>query len=278
MGPKERWANVLESSLVHYHLRLSDIEDPGPLSSHTFRRVECKYLVDEATAAAVRGAIRPYVHVDPHALEASDRSYDITSLYLDAPDLRLFWESQEGQLHRLKLRLRDYGDDGPVFMEIKRRRDRLVHKSRARLDRAGGAAFLAGGFTDTSYLPAAERACYQEFSAWSARWLARPVVWIRYRREAYAGRANSRVRVTIDRDLRCAPAGPSLESPRTWRTLEPRGLILEFKFDGAHPTWLRRLVQRHELRQRSYSKYGNAVLRGLDRRELPPRCAAAVPV
>jgi len=65
-----------------------------------FRRYECKYLVTEDGAAEARHYIRSYVEPDPYAMRSPDRSYDVTSLYLDAPDFRLFWESREGLMSR----------------------------------------------------------------------------------------------------------------------------------------------------------------------------------
>lgn len=232
-----------------------------------FRRYECKYLIDEASAFEACHYIRPYVEIDPHATRSSDNSYDIVSLYLDAPDLRLFWESREGLLNRIKLRLRNYDldADAPVFMEIKRRFNRLVLKGRARIGREAVATLLAGGVPDTSRLKGAERACYDEFVGWVARWTAQPVVWVKYRREAYVGIYNPGVRVTFDRGLSCAPAanGSRCQPDGIWRPVESRGVIMELKFNVSFPDWMRHLVQRFELRQQSYSKYGKSILRGL---------------
>ena len=77
----------------------SNVRKPQPFEAR-FRRYECKYLIPESLAVEIRRYIRPFVDVDPHAADSADRSYDITSLYLDAPDLKLFWESQEGVKER----------------------------------------------------------------------------------------------------------------------------------------------------------------------------------
>ncbi|MBC8426698.1 polyphosphate polymerase domain-containing protein [bacterium] len=246
-----------------------------------YRRYECKYLVSETLAGEIANSIRPFVDVDPYALGSPDRSYDIASVYLDAPDLRLFRETREGLKRRLKLRIRSYceRDDAPAFLEIKRRYDRLVLKGRARVGHDAVAVMLAGGVPDTSGLAGEELACFEEFVAWTARWLAQPVIWVKYRREAYVGAHDPNLRVTLDRDLVCAPSsGPDCRLPACdWRPLETRGVILELKFTGSFPAWMSRLVQRHELQRRSYSKYCNAVLRGLDAWTLPASEAWAVP-
>lgn len=245
-----------------------EASSPDRRSMRPFRRYECKYLVSEHRAAQICRYIHPFVAVDPFAARSQDRSYDIQSLYLDDPGLRLFWATREGQANRLKLRIRDYGGDdkAKVFLEIKRRRNRLVLKERARLDKPVLQRALAGGSSDTNGLPASERACYERFMSLVAGWTARPLVWVKYRREAYVGSYNPGLRITFDRDLRCAPAlsegsdGPS----EPWRPLENRRVVLELKFDAAFPDWIRRLVERFDLRQRSYSKYCYAVSKGVD--------------
>lgn len=245
----------------------------------TFRRFECKYIIGEATAAAVRRAILPYVAPDPHA-SPDDASYEIRSLYLDAPDLRLFWETQEGISHRLKLRVRDYpaaSGESPVFLEIKRRFDRVVLKDRAAVDRRDMAAILSGGAV-AAESDRGQQVCREAFQAYLARWYARPMVWISYRREAYAGLYHQDVRITFDRRLRCAPA-TFLDEPADddWRSLESRDVVLELKFDNTYPRWLQALAERLELQQRSYSKYGTAIRRGIEPWRLPAACAFGMP-
>lgn len=240
-----------------------------------FRRFECKYLLDERRAARVRRAIMPFVQPDPHAAASPDTSYDIESLYLDAPDLRLYHETIEGNARRLKLRIRGYPDaptDVGMFLEIKRKNDRLVLKDRAVVPRSVANRLVDGTATlvDEDLKPD-QIACHDEFMAWMARWQARPVVWVRYRREAYMGIFQERLRITFDRDLRCA-AGDSLQMPEdnVYYPSAPGGVVLELKFDSHFPDWLHRIVQREELQQQSYSKYGRAVQYGLSDHRLAP--------
>lgn len=239
-----------------------------------FQRYECKYLITEEQAVGIRNYIAPYVDVDPHALKSPDRSYDIASLYLDAPDLKLFRETQEGVKNRIKLRIRSYGVDEnmPVFLEIKRRRNGLVLKGRARLMPPDVETMLRGGAPDTSMLAGEEKACYDEFLGWVARWLAQPVVWVKYRREALVGAINRDVRITMDRQLVYAPSaeGNGCVHEASWRPVEKRFIVLELKFNVAFPDWMCGLVQRFNLKKISFSKYGNAILRGMDAWLFPP--------
>lgn len=238
-----------------------------------FRRYECKYLISEDLAVAIRAYAAPYVEPDPYAAADPDRSYDISSLYLDSPDLRLFRETEDGLLNRIKLRIRTYDEtlESPVFLEIKRRFNRLVLKGRARIGRDVMAGILAGGAPEPSLLPDDQKACYEEFSAWMARWLAQPTVWVKYRREAYVGTINRDVRVTMDRNLRCAPVDrwQGSATAKSWQPVESRKVVLEIKFDDSFPDWVTRLIQQFRLERRSYSKYGLSVRRGLIQRSQP---------
>ena len=240
----------------------------NPLPIRTmFRRYECKYLISEELAAAIPPFVGPYLEPDPYAAASPDLSYDIISLYLDSPDLRLFQETEDGQLNRIKLRIRSYDEepDSPVFLEIKRRFDRLVLKGRARIDKKTMAMILAGGSPGPTSLTGDQKESYEEFIAWVARWLAEPMVWVKYRREAYVGVINPDVRITMDRKLCCLPARGihGSEKVGSWLPVEPLKVVLELKFNDSCPDWVSRLIQRFELNKRSYSKYGNCVRRGL---------------
>ncbi|MFH1998972.1 MAG: polyphosphate polymerase domain-containing protein [Planctomycetota bacterium] len=239
-----------------------------------FQRYECKYLITEVQAVGIRNYMRPYVEVDPYGDGSHDQSYEISSLYLDAPDLRLYRETRNGVTNRIKLRIRTYSRDEaiPVFLEIKRRCNGLVLKARARLMRRDMETLLRGGAPDTSLLEGEERACYDEFLGWVGRWLAQPVVWVKYRREAYIGAMNPGVRITMDRRLVFAP---SVENSgeigdNAWLPIEKRFVVLELKFNTAFPDWMLGLVQRYGLKRTSFSKYGNAVLQGMDAWLFPP--------
>ena len=73
-----------------------------------------------------------------------------------------------------------------------------------------------------------------------ARWLAQPMVWVRYRREAYVGTINRDLRVTMDRNLVCAPAHGTDGSTGacSWQPVETRMVVLEIKFDESYPDWV----------------------------------------
>jgi hypothetical protein len=224
-------------------------------------RHECKYLVDEAVAARVVHAVQPYVRLDPHAARLGERSYPITSLYLDDAHRSLYRETVEGLLRRFKLRVRSYGDDPrtPLFLEIKRRHDRVVQKARCPLPRTLLPDVLAG-----RTVPVANGGDPQALAEFQRLMLlrgARPCALVRYQREAWIGREDAEIRVTVDRRLSVLPTHDAAV-----RMLDPgyvpvpmRGVVLELKFTDRCPPWMAAAIQAAELHRVSFSKYCNAV-------------------
>ncbi len=118
-------------------------------------RYEMKYLIDEIRAAGIVRYIRPFLQPDRYSKLQRGGMYPIVSLYLDAPDLQLCRESLTGVKNRFKLRIRSYTDEPeyPRFLEIKRRINQVIFKSRARVtDRdvpilLGGRSLPPQGYT-----------------------------------------------------------------------------------------------------------------------------------
>ena len=241
-------------------------------------RYECKYLVDAALVPAIRRCLQPFMRPDPHAAAAGG-IYTISSLYLDAPDLRLLRMGQEGWSERLKLRARTYSDhpSAPVYLEIKRRHSGVVHKQRAPVSRTVARALLARQHSSAagSHDPATAA-----FRAAVLSCDARPVALVRYQREAHEARGAGSVRVTFDTRIECASeAGVEFgATPERWRSAGLDGVVLELKFTDTYPPWVQALLARFELERRSISKYTHAMeslsapARGFAARESRP-CA-----
>jgi len=229
-----------------------------------FQRFECKYLITEAQALAVRRYLAPYVEPDPHARGRPDNRYPIASLYLDTPDLRLHRETIEGQRNRFKLRVRSYSDDAaaPVFTEIKRRNNQVIQKQRCPARRTDVMHLLTTGQMDVAHMPPGERKIFDEFAHRVQYIGARPAVAVRYEREALCGTFDPTARVTFDRHIRCR----STDNPRLrladsgWELVEGRLVVLEFKFNGRCPAWMNNAIHSLCLQRTSYSKYSHSVL------------------
>lgn len=234
----------------------------------TFRqRYEVKYRVNEFQAAAIRAFISPFVA--PDKLGGPKGEYGINSIYLDSPDLKLFRSSATGEKNRIKLRIRSYTEaaEDLAFLEVKRRKDQTIGKTRAGLAKPHLPALLGNSMLEMSEWGVErpkDRSALLEFARLTRRFEARPCTAVRYDREAYAGRFSDSVRITFDRNLACLPC-PAY-SPDIWRyddrwlAVPHLGIVLEIKFNNAFPAWVRDLVERFDLLRESVSKYVLCVL------------------
>ncbi|HUU17519.1 MAG TPA: polyphosphate polymerase domain-containing protein [Sedimentisphaerales bacterium] len=245
--------------------KASTVKIPDKLTDRTLRcRHELKYHISESKAEAIAQFIKPYLQRDRYCKLHRSGDYPIVSLYLDSDDLQLCRESLGGHKNRFKLRIRSYTDepDYPRFLEIKRRINTIIMKSRARVMHSDVTTLLAG-----SPLPpenyTADTETINQFQFYMNNIRARPAVLVRYTRQAYEGGSENRVRVTFDREL--AYHVTSLPEVRlaggAWQrnSFTLGGVILEVKFTAHYPVWLNRMVKCFNLRQQSISKYASSI-------------------
>ncbi len=243
-----------------------------PRNQQQFFRYEIKYLLRPESIADIRHYALPYLEPDPHARHLPGHRYVVQSLYLDNGDLRLFRETCEGLLRRAKLRVRFYpnANEGTCFLEIKRRQNGRVHKTRSKISQRELGVLLE----DRDLSSQADHhdedreqtdPGFQEFVFLKSTLHARPIVEIRYEREAWQGSFDPRCRLTIDDCIEARPAA-GLDLPSNgseWQRIEEGFCVLEFKFDHSCPQWMQQIVRRFELKRVSFSKYGRAIQKGM---------------
>ena len=227
-------------------------------------RYELKYLVTESKAAAICAYIAPFLEYDKYSKLQRGGMYPIVSLYLDSPDLQLCHETLFGAKNRFKLRIRSYTDEPeyPRFFEIKRRVNRVILKSRARVTDADVASLLAGKpLSSRGYTT--DEAALNQFQLYAACVHAGPKVLIRYMRQAFESPSENRLRVTFDREL-CYKLTDKPEVRLGGPGWQPNALtqghaILEIKFTGVYPVWLARMASHFNLDVRSVSKFATSL-------------------
>ncbi|NLX04619.1 MAG: polyphosphate polymerase domain-containing protein [Phycisphaerae bacterium] len=221
-------------------------------------RFEIKYLISEAQAAAMVVYLRPFMRLDRHARSHERGAYPIVSLYLDSDNLLLCRQTMTGEKNRVKLRVRSYTDDldYPRFFEIKRRVNRAVIKSRVRVPAWALEKYLQASPGDA---PADRK--LEQFLFYMERIKAKPVIRVRYMRQAFESLAGDPVRITFDRDLsmQVTQRAELQMAGEGWRRVTMPGVILEIKFTGRYPAWLNGMVRRFDLMQRSVAKYVSSV-------------------
>lgn len=225
-------------------------------------RREYKYLVPVELYPQLKEECLPFLAADQFSRERG--RYTVRSIYFDSSLLRFYHEKQAGIRLRKKLRIRGYDDqqnNSMVFLEIKRKIDDRIAKSRAPVPFATLQALLNSGMVKDNVAvksshPAAATAA-QRFLFYVYREALRPAVLVIYDREAYFYRFNHNIRVTFDLNLRSsiAPKLESLYQENSLRYTLKSYFILEVKFYHGVPDWIKSLVATHGLPRMALSKY-----------------------
>lgn len=252
------------------------------------RRAE---VLDEAwenvEADANGDEISPLLPAAVHAHGPPPRGYRVCSLYLDTVDLQGYSERLAEARIRNRVRVRTYGlpgDVAPVFLEAKRKLHANVVKHRIK---TGTTATWATGDAVRPWRRAVRE--HGDPRGFARRWLdavdsvdMRAVCHVTYVRETWVQGSS---RLTIDHDLRAQawPDPRQLQAHAATPLLPPGWIVLELKFNGAEPAWMRRLVQRLQLMSEPVSKFALGVVRtvrdGPDaelRRVTPPSLVRAL--
>lgn len=198
------------------------------------RRVETKYRISSSAADAMIEALP----VDGLAR----RDGWMRTVYLDLPDGRLVRAARRNPRTALKLRLREYGADDDVWVELKTRDADWSGKRRFRIRRGRVDDFLNGSLRG---LEAEEDVETLRRIRAAAPGPLSPVGEVRCFRTSVQG-GEPRGRLTIDRHIAYAAGG---------RELLEEGAIVEVKHAAEFaPEWCRAAVEGRAPAE--YSKFG----------------------
>lgn len=235
----------------------------------SLQRREYKCLIDETTVERIRRYITGICTADPYA-QANGR-YTIDTLYLDTPQLETYWAAVEERSDRYKLRVRGYPSalNAPVFLEVKRRVEDTIVKTRAAAH-GDWTRVLEGVPTMPSSNK--QRLALDNFLCHYGYKPMRPTVLVRYEREPYFSLIDEYARVTFDRCVSFQAARELTLQPQHehWTYIDhavaQRGtspmastVLLELKFTSVVPGWIRHMVHTLDLQRQSFCKYTRAI-------------------
>ncbi|MBN1764290.1 MAG: polyphosphate polymerase domain-containing protein [Sedimentisphaerales bacterium] len=236
---------------------------PPPKKGDLFScRYELKYRISESKAQTIKAYVQNFLPMDRYAQQHPDGQYPISSLYLDSDNLDLCRETLLGKANRFKLRIRSYDDgpESPVFLEIKRRANKIILKSRARINRSD-LLFVLEGRDRNPARSDKDQESLEQFVYYKQMIQGHPVVLVRYLREPFEGDTENRVRITFDRHL-CYREMSDWQialNGEGWRRIPIPFVILEIKFTGHYPAWLNEMVHVFNLNRSSMSKYVTSI-------------------
>ena len=226
------------------------------------------HVTPDPNGGSLEGLVPPAVLASPYR----PRGYRVCSLYLDTPQLHGYAERLAEARIRNRVRVRAYGRPGettPVFLEAKRKLHRNVVKHRVRIcttdewsQASGGRPWqqAAGGLASSNSVV--------------RRWLdvvdgadMKAVCRVTYVRETWV---QGTARLTLDHCIRGSawPDPRDLQGQDSQDLLPPGWFVLELKFNGAEPVWMRSLVRAVRLMAEPVSKFALSVVHTV--RSAPP--------
>jgi len=248
---------------------VTDTQPQAAQGVHTLRkdsmiscRYELKYRIQESKARAIAHYIQSYISADQYSRKSPDYQYPISSLYFDSNQLHLCNETIEKKTNRFKLRVRCYDDnpESPCFFEIKRRLNTVIVKDRARLSKTSFADILLARRIPGD-LHKKDIEVLHQFLLYVQMLQARPIVLVRYMRQAFEDDSYNRVRITFDRELsfKTVDFPVLMVNGPGWNRIPMDFVILEIKFNNRYPAWLNDMVKIFDLKQTAMSKYVSSV-------------------
>ena len=263
------------------HLHLEPLKKIRPPQKDTMLscRYELKYRIRESKARALAQYIQSYISPDQYSRKCPDYQYLISSLYFDSENLHLCKETIERKKNRFKLRVRCYDDNpqSPCFFEIKRRLDCVILKDRARLSKETFTKIIRDNYIPEK-LYKKDREILQQFQFYLRVLQARPIILVRYMRQAFEDDSSNRVRITFDRKLSFKTAEQLIVTTNGsgWQSIPMDFVILEIKFTNRYPSWLNDMVKIFDLKQTAMSKYVSSVKQSCAMGFCGPRCQIGV--
>ncbi len=214
-------------------------------------RYEIKYLLNPILAQKVQRDVAGIFQKDIHT---GVHGYLVRSLYFDTVEAKDYWEKQNGECNRQKVRIRMYGTaESQGKLEIKGKQGDCQRKRGLILEREDIIRIENGeyecllNFGSNDYFP---------FYTMLRKRAYLPKLYIDYERMAYCYPCFD-VRVTFDRNIRARRVGDfSILDKETG--FVPAGsdvVIMEIKYNQYYPAFLNTIFDKYDITRVSYGKY-----------------------
>lgn len=227
-----------------------------------FHRYEMKYLFPSNVRDGIIPVLLQYMDFDDFGKSFPENAYPVLSLYFDTPGLSSYYEKINGLRSRKKLRIRFYSrnfsDNTPVFLEIKRKYDAVVVKDRLSLTHRECFDLIHSLKIPKNFANARDESFVNEFLWLKLSSGMIPQNIVLYKRMAFVSKINPRFRVTLDDDIETHRAD-WIQDERNGVRVSPGYTVLEVKFDSILPAWFHKILVSYNLERVAFSKYCNAL-------------------
>jgi SPX domain protein involved in polyphosphate accumulation len=219
---------------------------------HSRRRYERKFVVSDLQYEQVLSIIKHH----PAFFKEIFKQRKINNIYLDTHDLRTYFDNVYGNTHRVKVRIRWYGDTfGPVekpVLELKIK-DGLAGKKRS---------YALNPFTidrDFTRLSLSQAFDHPRLPEWVKEKLASytPSLLNSYKRQYFLSR-NRKIRVTLDKEMTYY-AVSARNNTFAKKYIENQKVIVEMKYSLEEADTASQITQHFPMRMTKSSKYVNGI-------------------
>ncbi|SFB06089.1 VTC domain-containing protein [Acetitomaculum ruminis DSM 5522] len=216
-----------------------------------FNRYEKKYKISLCQYKALLEDLDKYMVPDKFG------KYTVCNLYYDTDNFDLIRNSLEKPVYKEKLRLRSYktiNNTDNVFLEIKKKYKKVVNKRRIVLPYKDACSYLSQGGRPENVSPQILKEIdyfLNRFDKLEAK------TFLAYDRLAFAGKEDSKFRVTFDSNIRFRNYDLCLDKGDYGKTiLKNEEKLMEIKINQSIPLWFVQLLNEYEIYPTSFSKYG----------------------
>lgn len=216
------------------------------------KRKELKFYISYKEYVVLSNLLKKVLIPDKH--NKNDNGYFIRSLYFDTLDNKEFEDKMAGIEHRSKYRIRIYDlKSHTAKFEAKRKFNEIAFKETVAISREDAIEIQKRNYeVMLKYNNKFLNKAYKEFK--KSQYY--PVVVIDYLREAYTYDLNN-IRIVFDRFLKSSTLQLDLFSKDVFTTqrLNKNLVLMEIKYNGFIPDWLKKIIQIPSAERSAISKY-----------------------
>lgn len=218
-----------------------------------FKRYEKKYLITLEQLQNLKKYFDKYLVADDYAQST------ISNLYFDTDNFYMIRSSKDKAEYKEKLRMRSYdknpNDDSKVFLEIKKKFEKVIYKRRISTSLKKGNEYLL------DRQDVLEKSQIKNGIDWifKTNKNLKPMMYIYYDRYSYKGIEDGDLRITIDSNIKYRNYDLDIKKGIYGNNIIDNNLvIMEIKVSGAYPLWLSEALNKYQMYPRPFSKYGTA--------------------
>ncbi len=222
---------------------------------NTFQRKETKYILEKETFKLVEKELLEHMTTDKFAKST------ITNIYFDNNNFDMIQDSIEKKYGREKIRMRTYvaspNMQSEAFLEVKKKENKVTYKYRVTSTPMSIIGYIENDKLDNTL---EDEQLNLELRNLKGRYgNIKPMMYIYYDRVSFRGIEDSKVRVTVDKNLLYRAHNLEItEGKFGSELLDHNKVIMEVKVENELPFWLENILEKYGIEKQSFSKYGNA--------------------